>query len=164
MNKWLVGVLLATIVTIGAGYPHTATAAAMPGHEGFRHGLSVHRTMYMQLLADRYAPGTSGEWKAVFDERSRLFGELRKLRDSEDGKQKTKAQSKREHSKKHKPWKKEHKQVWREFTAAIESREDARIREVLPKLLSAEKSANQHLAQWLAKQQAGLKDKSGIAS
>lgn len=42
--------------------------------------LSVHKQMYFTLLSDKYTPGDTEQWKAVFAEREQLIGELKAIK------------------------------------------------------------------------------------
>lgn len=67
----------------------------MPGRfmegKGFHHmkarewfGDGVNREMYMELLAEKYAPDTLDQWKAAIAERNQLKEQIKALRPSEE--------------------------------------------------------------------------------
>ncbi|WP_199623682.1 hypothetical protein [Paenibacillus alkalitolerans] len=150
MRKLIIVTLtLAAATLFGAG---TAVAQPEKHHHHHRHhavlGPSVHQEMYMQLLADRYAPETSGEWRKVFEERKRLMEAVKGLdgagRDSFRQEMKRKFHEGDEKMQ-------DHMDTVKQFSRAVESGDEKQIKEVLPKMLAAEKQFNKMLAETLKK-------------
>ncbi|MGE7273912.1 hypothetical protein ACQKK5_20930 [Brevibacillus panacihumi] len=121
------------------------------GHHKFKMRMSVHQKMYMTLLAEKYTPKQAAEWQSVFKERERLIGELKAARktSSPEGKMDKQAKSESEDAERRAHMEKA-RHVYGEFHAAIESGEEAKIKEVLPKLLEQMKAKNERLAKKVA--------------
>ncbi len=114
--------------------------------------IGPHRRMYLTLLAEKYLPESVGEWQALFTERERIVRRWQDLhRKLLERKQKDRVvgQQKEGGHRHHRfaAWKQAHAAIYDEFTQAIESRDAARIKTVLPKLLNEMKAANKHLAE-----------------
>lgn len=98
MKQWKQG-MMATALVVGLALPASVQAAGSAiavenstthasdrgqGHVKMRYGMHMdaHQRMYMTLLAEKYTPGSSGEWQAVLKEREKLLGQLRSARET----------------------------------------------------------------------------------
>ncbi|MFD2370349.1 hypothetical protein ACFSO0_10455 [Brevibacillus sp. GCM10020057] len=99
MKHWKKG-MVATALVVGLAVPASVQAAGSPivlenstahahpdhgqWHEKMRYGMHMdaHQRMYMTLLAEKYTPGSVGEWQAVFKEREKLLEQLRAAREA----------------------------------------------------------------------------------
>jgi flagellar hook-basal body complex protein FliE len=139
--------IIVTLALAAAMLTGSGTSAAKPEKHRHHHhfqGASSHQAMYMQLLADRYAPETSGEWKKVYQERKRLM-EAIKSRDDESRGSLRQEMKRLFHDSEGKM--KGHMQTMKQFTQAVESGDEKQIRDVLPKMLEAERQFNNMLAE-----------------
>ncbi|QQE75308.1 hypothetical protein KDJ56_04800 [Brevibacillus composti] len=118
----------------------------MGHHKGYAyHCKSVHKRMYLTLLAEKYTPESAEEWKAALDERKRLKEAFKAQKD----KMKADPAKKKEAKESMRAFKEKYKENHREFHAAIESGDEAKIKAVLPKLLAEVKETNAYLARKL---------------
>ncbi len=116
-------------------------------HQGLMMMDRVHREMYFTLLSDKYTPEKSREWQEVFAERDRLLKVLKSLAgevDKNQGKEKWR-EWKKSHREEMKNWHEQKKALYEEFTAAIHSQDQAKIKAVLPKMLEQSKETNKRL-------------------
>ncbi|MEJ8545940.1 hypothetical protein [Brevibacillus borstelensis] len=164
--------LLATALAIGMALPTAALALeSRPdgmagqsrqqqehGDHGGGHGehhkmkrlhshMGVHRQMYMTLLAEKYTPESAKEWKAALSERERLKEAYR----AQKAEQQTEAGEHQEQKEAMHLLKEKYRDTHKEFHAAIESGNAAKIKSVLPKLLAEVKEGNEILAKKLEK-------------
>lgn len=148
MRKLIV-LVMAVIVALSA-YAGVVSAEPKEKHEHHRrqgpYKGSVHQGMYMQLLAEKYAPDTKAEWKQVFDERKRLFEQIRSLDENSRGGVRDRM---RQLFEDREGKMKGHIEAVREFTQAVESGDDKKITQALPQLLASEKQFNQALVDTL---------------
>ncbi|GAA4723156.1 hypothetical protein [Brevibacillus fulvus] len=92
--------LLTASLLVSLALPVAAYAETVPGMEGNQHTghgqraavhhrehfrssfhLGPHRQLYLQLLAEKYAPDSVESWKAAFAEQERLMQEIRTRRE-----------------------------------------------------------------------------------
>lgn len=121
-----------------------------PGH--FM-GASVHHSMYMQLLAEKYAPKTADGWKKAMEERAGLMKRLHEMRttnqwDRDTAREKIKGFAENNREAFH-----EYRTQAEQLTKAVENQDEASIRETLSRLLQAEQKLNDALRKWLDKEQ-----------
>lgn len=113
----------------------------------------VHRQYYITLLSEKYTPEKTKEWQEVFAERERLMKEIKALHGEVDGHPgangptDAQKQARREEMKK---WHEQKAALYQEFTEAIRSQDQAKIKNVLPRLLEQTKLGNQHIAERIA--------------
>ncbi|WP_274362430.1 hypothetical protein [Paenibacillus thermotolerans] len=155
MRKLFVSVMAAAVAlsayagAASASAPEAPKAPKEKREHHHRHGAykgSVHQGMYMQLLAEKYAPETKAEWKQVFDERKRLFEQIRSLDENSRGGVRDRM---RQLFEDREGKMKVHIEAVTEFTKAVENGDEKKIKEALPKLLASEKQFNQALAETL---------------
>ncbi|EMT51626.1 hypothetical protein I532_16918 [Brevibacillus borstelensis AK1] len=170
MKCWKSKLLAATLV-IGLAVPSAALAMESRsdglspqtkqqqehGEHGGGHGehykmkrlhhshMGVHRQMYLTLLAEKYTPESAEEWKAALAERKRLKEAYR----AQKAKQQNDAGQHQEHKEAMHALKEKYRDTHKEFHAAIESGDAAKIKSVLPKLLAEVKEGNKLLAKKL---------------
>ncbi|TLS50501.1 hypothetical protein FE782_19215 [Paenibacillus antri] len=153
--RWFVPITIAIAVTVlGAG-----TAAAEHREDGKAHhqrrpsahvmAAPSHQAMYMQLLAEKYAPETAAAWKQTMAERVALMNELQELKKAGKWKREdAKAKMERMAEEKGEAMK-EHVALVEQFTQAVQAEDAKAIKAVLPKLLASEQKLNETLRQWV---------------
>ena len=112
----------------------------------------VHRQYYFTLLSDKYTPESTKEWKEVFAERERLMKEIKMLH-GEVGKTARSGRTEEEKQARREEMKNRHEQkaaLYEEFTEAVRSQDQTKIKAVLPKLLEQTKQVNKHIAERIA--------------
>jgi len=153
--RLIVSAALALLVGIGSA--GSISAAERPDSHGEHRGVQVrvmasptHHAMYMQLLAEKYAPNTVAAWKQTMDERDALMGEMREIkRQSRDWNQEEAKAKMDRFAKESGEAMKARKALFDEFTKAVESEDAAAIKAVLPKLLASEQQLNAALRKWV---------------
>ncbi|WP_309123218.1 hypothetical protein [Paenibacillus sp.] len=153
--RWFVPITIAIAVAVsGAG-----TAAAEHREDGKAHhhrrpsthvmAAPSHQAMYMQLLAEKYAPETAAAWKQTMAERVALMDELQELKKAGKWKREdAKAKMERMAEEKGEAMK-EHMALVEQFTQAVQKEDAKAIKAVLPKLLASEQKLNETLRQWV---------------
>lgn len=158
MRKLFVSAMAAAVALSAYAGAVSASAEPKEKHEHHRRHAaykgSVHQGMYMQLLAEKYAPETKAEWKQVFDERKRLFEQIRSLDENSRGGVRDRM---RQLFEDREGKMKAHIEAVTEFTQAVENGDEKKIKEALPKLLASEKQFNQALAETLKSPSPGKK-------
>ncbi|HZG87284.1 hypothetical protein [Paenibacillus sp.] len=153
--RWYVPAAIALLV--GLGTAGNAAAAERPDEHGGHHRAQVrvmasptHHAMYMQLLAEKYAPDTVEAWKQTMDERVALMGEMRELKQQSREWKQDEAKAKMERfAKESGEAMKKRKALFEEFTKAVEAEDGAAIKSLLPKLLASEQQLNAALRKWV---------------
>ncbi len=154
--RWLVPITLALAVSVSAAGAAAASELDRDGkaHHHRRPSAHVmaapsHQAMYMQLLAEKYAPETTAAWKQTMAERVKLMEELQALkkagkwkRDDAKAKMEKMAEEQGEAVK-------AHMTLVEEFTKAVQAEDAKAIKAVLPKLLASEQKLNETLRQWV---------------
>jgi hypothetical protein len=160
--RLFIGIAAVMVLALGLHTGTVATAAADPAaatsdheqqrHHRHKHGNPMaspaHRAMYMQLLAERYTPEASGAWKQTMAERASIMKELHGIRTAEKWDRNETQEKMKQFMNAQGDSIKAQRKLMSEFTAAVQSGEEERIKEVLPKLLQAEQAMNAALNKW----------------
>lgn len=155
--RWTATVLLAAALAFGAGAGAVSAAKPddMPKHHkraAFVMAAPSHQAMYMQLLAEKYAPETKDEWKKTMAERVKLMNEMKELKKSGKWKRDDAKQRMEKMAKERGPEMKAHLELVKQFTKAVEKEDAGEIKAVLPKLLESEKKMNEALRKLIDEQ------------
>lgn len=143
----LVIALAATVNTAFAdeGKPHKKE----PRHSAHVMASPAHQAMYMQLLAEKYAPETADAWRQTMEERASLMKAIHEMRSSQRWEKDEARQKMKRFSKDTSDLMKQHKALMEEFTAAVQAKDEKAIKAVLPKLLQSEQKLNEALRKWV---------------
>jgi len=151
--RWFVPVTIAIAVAcLGAG-----NAAAADRGDGKHHrrpsahvmAAPTHQAMYMQLLAEKYAPETAAAWKQTMAERVALMNALQELKKSGKWKREDAKARMEKMAEENGEAMKTHMALVDEFTKAVQAEDAKAIKAVLPKLLASEQKLNETLRQWV---------------
>lgn len=153
MRKIMAALLAVTIGLLCAGN----TVLAAPKHKEGHHrsqmmGAPVHHSMYMQLLAEKYAPDTVDGWKKVMEERTALMKQLHELKAAKQWDHNTLREKMRSFGENNREAMQTHKALGEQLTKAVEAKDEQKIRDTLPKLLASEQKMNEALRNWLKRE------------
>lgn len=96
--------------------------------------MKIHINMYYELLAEKYAPDQVKLWQDIQKEQANLKAQIK------EAKEKGELDSLKD---KMKPWFKEHKEIQKQFTEAIEKRNEKQIKKLLPEIISHHQQLNE---------------------
>ncbi|KMK77014.1 hypothetical protein [Alkalihalobacillus pseudalcaliphilus] len=99
----------------------------------------IHMDYYFELLAEKYAPEQVDTWNEIRKQRKVLMKQWHEK----------KKDKKYEQLKKDSTWKKEHNDLQEEFEKAVEIRDEAKIKELLPKLFEHYQNMNKRMEEKL---------------
>lgn len=149
--RWAIPVVVAAAVTISgisfAAAPSSEAAEAPKYRHHSAHVMAApsHQAMYMQLLAEKYAPETVPAWKETMTERVALMKALRELKRSGKWKREDAKEKFEKAGKDHRETMKDHMKLIERFTEAVESENAKELKAVLPLLLASEQKLNDAL-------------------
>lgn len=136
-----------------AGMAHAEAPGKGKDRAGHGMGASVHHSVYMQLLAEKYAPKTVDDWEKALEERSELLQRLHEMRGSKKWDSDTARQKIKQFGEKNREAFHEYRVQAEQLTKALEAKDEEAIRKTLPRLLKAEQKLNETLRQWLDREQ-----------
>jgi len=153
--RWFVPITIAIAVSVFSS--GSVAASELPrGKEEHhrRHSAHVmaaptHQAMYMQLLAEKYAPETTAAWKQTMAERVKLMDELQALKRAGKWKREDARAKMEKMAEEQGEAMKTHMTLVEEFTKAVQAEDAKAIKAVLPKLLASEQKLNETLRQWV---------------
>ncbi|MBU9724089.1 MULTISPECIES: hypothetical protein [Bacillaceae] len=96
--------------------------------------IQTHIQFYYELLIDKYKPELKEEWKEVISEREVILKKMKEMQ---------KEGLDLDYSAISEEWKEKHQKYHEAFLEAVKTRDDEKIRELLPKLLELQKSWNE---------------------
>ncbi|KGA97882.1 hypothetical protein AJ85_04515 [Alkalihalobacillus alcalophilus ATCC 27647 = CGMCC 1.3604] len=111
------------------------------GHHQYHKDFIVHLDYYYELLAQKFAPEQVEKWNEIRQQRKVLMKQWREH-------QKHKDDDLNEHTEKGE-WKEAHKELLQKFNEAVELRDEAKIKKILPQLFEHYEKMNQMLEEKL---------------
>ncbi|WNF37856.1 hypothetical protein RJD24_05250 [Bacillaceae bacterium IKA-2] len=121
-----------TAATIGAEETNDKECSHMEkiGYE--KKAIRPHFNFYYQLLAEKYAPNHVKVWNEVIQDREALHKQFKELKKS--GKELDNFYDE--------AWLKEHGEIHQVFLEAVEKRDDAALKELVPRVIDHQKQLN----------------------
>ncbi|MGD8192101.1 hypothetical protein ACQCN2_19195 [Brevibacillus ginsengisoli] len=116
----------------------------------------IHRQTYFTLLSEKYTPESTKQWREVFAERERLIKEMKSLQNGAEktGQISRTEEEQQEHQQEHREEMKmrhtEKMALYEEFTEAVRSQDQLKIKAVMPKMLEQSRQMNKQFAERIA--------------
>lgn len=98
------------------------------------HFMKTHINMYYELLAEKYVPDQVKVWQDIQKERKQLKQQLKDLQ------KKGEVPDLKEQMK---PWFQEHQELQKQFTEAIDQRNEGKIKKLLPEIINHQQKLNE---------------------
>ncbi len=158
MKKWTKWIL-PTILTLLLAIPLSVHAGLVDedyevykdhGKMKYSKGGWVHHEMYLNLLVERYAPETAADWGPALAEKKRLSEELKRIYEANPDRAKKEMKAKRKSKDEKDPQREQMRESYRKFEEAVQSKDEARIKEALNEQLINLKEHNKRLASRVA--------------